>query len=375
MKIWVLTSSRAEYGILSSLLRRLKADSFFQLTIVAFGTHLSKKHGYTLNNILEDGFTAQHKLETAPEGDSPSDLTLSMAETTKKFGELWAEHKDEIDLVLCLGDRYEMYAAVAATIPFNLRVAHISGGERTDGAIDNIFRNCLTQIAKVHFTLTEAYADRVKEMIGFSENVFNTGALNLDAILELPLFSIQDFKERFGIDMSIPSILVTFHPETVAYEKNKVYVDELVKALEVLSSSNQIIITMPNADTMGNVIRQKLQEFIGKNLLVKNTNKGVIGIENFGSLGYLSCMKLCNFMLGNTSSGIVEAASFGKYVINLGDRQKGRLSGENVLHCPIESTAILACVERIKSLPPLSTSNIYGDGRTGERMVNILKEL
>lgn len=365
MNIAVLTSSRADYGIYLPLLRKLKYDPFFNLHMIVFGTHLSKKYGQTIGHILSDGFNAEYRLDTVPDGDSPLDIANAMGSTIFKFSSFWSKHKSDFDLVFCLGDRYEMFAAVAASVPFGIKLAHLHGGESTLGAIDNKFRHAITIMSELHFVSTDFYANKVKEIMGEMNNIFTVGALSLDNLKNIRILSLEKFMEKYGVNMKLPTVLVTFHPETISYEKNPEYVDELIWALEELKE--QVIITMPNADTMGNLVRKKLQEFADKN------KKRVYTFESLGTEGYFSCMNHCRYMLGNSSSGIIEAASFGKYVINIGNRQKGRLSGKNVLHCSPDKTSILKMVDKIAAMPGLDTSNIYGDGTTAEKIIQVIK--
>jgi len=364
MKIGVLTSSRADYGIYYPLLKALKEDPYFDLEIIAFGTHLSPPHGYTLSSIEKDGFEVKHQIPTVPAGDSPLDIALSIGETIEKFSKLWSTNS--FDLVLALGDRYEMFAAVSATTPFNIKVAHISGGETTLGAIDNVYRHAITLMSVYHFVSTEVYKKRVIDITGSEEHVYNVGALSIDNLKNMKLLSIEEFYEKFNIDLSKPTILITFHPETVSYEKNEVYIEEVIKALEKCSEY-QLVITMPNTDTMGNMIRSKLRAFI-------SSSENAIEVESFGALGYLSCMKHCAFMLGNTSSGFVEASFFPKYVINLGDRQKGRLLTPNILNVPVKHEAIEQAIKQVELSKPLENLQVYGTGNASGQIVNILKQ-
>jgi len=363
MNIVVLTSSRADYGIYLPLLKKLKKDKFFSLKIVAFGTHLSKQHGETINQIYKDGFDVAYKIKTLVKGDDSAAVAKSIALTINQFSELWNKEKKHIDLIICLGDRYEMFAAVTASVPFNIPVAHLHGGETTLGAIDNVFRHSITLMSKLHFASTENHANKIIQLFNSSKNVYNVGALSLDNIKEIPLLSAQEFYNFFKVFPENP-VLVTFHPETVALEKNELYINELIKVLSLLEL--QIIITMPNADTMGNMIREKLITF-------KKTKSNVHIIESFGTQGYFSCLKFCSFVLGNSSSGIIEAASFGKYVINLGDRQKGRDSGSNIIQCKVEKKEILNAINKIGNLPKLNKTNIYGKGNTADKIIKILK--
>lgn len=363
MRVGVLTSSRADYSIYYPLLKMMEEDSFFDLTIIAFGTHLSPKHGYTLSNIMNDRFRKILKVETTPSEDSPFALSTAIGRTIIKFASFWSKKK--FDLVFCLGDRFEMFAACTALVPFNTPLAHIHGGETTLGAIDEVFRHSITQMASFHFTAAAPYQRRVKQLKGHDKHIYNVGALSIDNLNSLQLLTVDEFKQLYGIDLAVPSILITFHPETVAYEKNIEYVNELTSALKEISEY-QLIITMPNADTMGNLVRERLHFFI------KNSPKAFI-IESFGTVGYLSCMKHCSFMLGNTSSGFIEASFFPKYVINLGERQKGRIVTKNIYNCKIKSKAILNAIENFKTFQPTDTTDIYGKGNTAKSITSIIK--
>lgn len=363
-KIAVLTSSRADYGIYLPLLRKLELNDSFDLRIIAFGTHLSRFHGFTIDQIVKDGFTIDHQVETVLASDTEQGVADSMALTMQKFSAIWSCEKNNYDLVFCLGDRYEMFAAVAAAVPYNIKFAHIHGGETTLGAIDNKFRHCLSLFSNYHFTATKDYADRVSSIIGSEENVYNVGALSLDNINDIDLYSKEDFLSVFGIDINKESVLVTFHPETVSVDENKKYVEELIAALDKLDY--QIIITMPNTDTMGNMMRKEYENFIAQ-------KSNVIGIESFGTKGYFTCMKHSKFLLGNTSSGIIEAASFGKYVINVGNRQEGRAISPNIIQVSPDKTQILKACEKVKELGDYEGENIYHQKDVAEGIISILK--
>lgn len=363
MKIALLTSSRADYGIYIPLLKASKADAFFDLHIIAFGTHLSEEHGSTIDLIVKDGFEISCTVDTMPVGNSPADIAAAMSKTMINFSKIWAEVN--YDMIIALGDRYEMFAACAASVPFSIPIAHIHGGETTLGAIDDCFRNSITQMATLHFTAAEPYKQRVCELKGSSENVYNVGALSIDNLRSMTLMGIDEFKIKFGIDLETPGILITFHPETVVFEKNREFIKELIAALDEISGY-QFIITMPNADTMGNVIREALDEFVSR-------TRHAVSVASFGALGYLSCMKHCKMMLGNTSSGFIEASFFPKYVINLGERQTGRIMTNNIINCPINKEYILEAVNAYSAWHPGEFENIYGDGSAAQQIINIIK--
>jgi GDP/UDP-N,N'-diacetylbacillosamine 2-epimerase (hydrolysing) len=367
MKIGVLTSSRADFGIYQPLLKLLKSDPYFDFEIIAFGTHLSSFHGYTKNQIEAAGFTVDHEIDSMMLSDSKESIATAMGLTMVKFASFWKENESKFDLVLCLGDRYEMFAAVLSALPFSIKFAHLHGGEKTLGAIDNVFRHSLSHSSKVHFTSTESHKTRVEELLDEPNNVYNVGALSLDNIDDLELLNVSSFNEKWGVDLSKPSALVTFHPETVKADKNEDFATVLAKVIQK-NSDVQFLITMPNADTAGNIIRKVFFDHL-------SDLEHVYMEENLGMQSYFSAMKHCQFLLGNTSSGIIEAASFNKYVINLGDRQKGRLAGGNVLQTAINVKEIQIAIDKVMNTPSFKGHNIYYNAGASSKIINALKSL
>jgi len=239
MKIGVLTSTRADFGIYLPLLKQLRSDDFFQIEIIAFGTHLSNRFGNTVNEIYGEGFEVAHNIDTIPLDDSSLEISKSIGETIQKFASFWASHA--FDMILALGDRYEMFAAVVAATPFNLRVAHIHAGETTLGAIDNAYRHSISLMSLILFASTEVYKNRAIEICQRPEDVYNVGALSIDNLKTEVLFNIEEFHEKFNIDLSIPTILSTFHPETVNFDKNELYISEILNAFDQLHKRYQIV--------------------------------------------------------------------------------------------------------------------------------------
>jgi GDP/UDP-N,N'-diacetylbacillosamine 2-epimerase (hydrolysing) len=368
MKIAVLTSSRADYGIYLPLLKSLQEDSYFELKIIAFGTHLSHFHGHTVDQIIADGFNVDYFIETVLASDTASAVSTSMAITFMKFAEFWNLHKNDFDLVFCLGDRYEMFAAVMAAVPYQITYAHLHGGEETLGAIDNTFRHSISQACKYHFVSCNAHAQRVTELIHCTDHIYNIGALSLDNLQYLKLYSLDEFFIKFGVDLHNPTILVTIHPVTVAVEENIDNADELAKALLELKNY-QVIITLPNADTNGLVIRHRFME------LPDVSDHRITCFENLGSQGYFTAMKYCSFLLGNTSSGIIEAASLQKWVINVGNRQGGRQQSNNIINIPFKQEYILQAIKNIEQNPDYSGNNIYYKENAAKNICSILKEI
>lgn len=328
MKIGILTSSRADFGIYLPLLKALKSDAEIDLTIIAFGSHLSKMHGYTIDEITKVGFEKIDSIGSLLSSDDEESISSSYSLTAMKFATYWA--RTSYDLVFCIGDRYEMAAAVAAAIPFNIKFAHIHGGETTIGAIDNVYRHSISLASDIHFVTTEPFKVRLSQLLGTDSKIYVTGSLSLINLKDIKLLNVADFKELWGIDLSIKTVLVTLHPETVYSKMNYHYASVTKQLISELVDQFQVILTMPNADTLGSIFRNEYAE------LKKQKSSRVYLIENFGTQSYFTCLKHCELILGNSSSGIIEAASFGKYVINIGNRQKGRLSNNNVINCPFD---------------------------------------
>ena len=364
MKIGVLTSSRADYGIYFPLLNEIKKDHFFNLEIIAFGSHLSIKHGYTLDNIEKDGYDTIHKIISLEDDDSEKGIVVSYGKTILEFSNFW--ENNYYDLVFCLGDRFEMSAAVQASIPFGIKLAHIHGGETTLGAIDNVYRHQITLASQLHFVSTSVYKKKIEALTGTSEKIYNVGALSLDNIENFHPRDKSNFFKEFQIKNE-DFALVTFHPETIAVDSNITYAKQMKDALIELSNILNIIVTMPNADTLGSVYREQLQ------LLKAQRPNKIKLIENFGKVNYFSAMYYAKLLIGNTSSGIIEAASFNKYVINVGNRQKGRIHGNNVFDVEFDAENIIKKINQVLKLPNFEEGNIYFKSGTSDFIIKKIK--
>lgn len=367
IRVGVLTSSRADFGIYLPLLKALQKEEVFHLELIVFGTHLSKFHGYTVEHIEREGFKIAKRIESLLLGDTPSAIASAYGLTALKFAEYWQKNEQSFDVVFALGDRFEMAAAVAASIPFGIKIAHLYGGETTLGAIDNIYRHSISLASQLHFVGAESFAKRLNQLLDDEKaSIYNVGSLSLENLKNIDFLSVEAFKNKWQIDLNIKTILVTVHPETVAYQKNLAYCEETIKALEQLANEFQIVITMPNADTAGMVFREAFETLAKKQQSIKI-------IENFGTQSYFTCMKYAKLMVGNTSSGIVEAASFQKYVLNLGDRQKDRLCGENVIHVPFNHDLIVKNTLEYAT-KEYNGENIYFKSNPSEIIIQILKK-
>jgi GDP/UDP-N,N'-diacetylbacillosamine 2-epimerase (hydrolysing) len=365
MKIGVLTSSRADYGIYLPLLQKIKEDSFFELEIIAFGTHLSRSHGYTLAGIEKDGYKTIHTISSLISNDDEQSISSSYGITVMKFADFWQNH--HYDLVFCLGDRFEMSAAVQAGIPFGVSFAHLHGGETTLGAIDNVYRHQISLASKFHFTATELFSEKLKNIMGGSDGVFTIGSLSLNDIKTFRPIEKEIFYDAF----SIPDeefALVTFHPETMAVQENIQFAQAMKNALATIAKDLFVVITMPNADTQGSIYREAILQ------LKKENEKRILLIENFGKINYFSVMHYCKLLIGNTSSGILEAASFSKYVVNVGDRQKGRTQSYNIINCPFTEIDIIQATNKAINLDPYVGDNVYFKEDVVQNIIKILKE-
>lgn len=367
IRLGVLTSSRADFGIYMPLLRRLAAMPHqFSLELIVFGTHLSRYHGHTVNEIERAGFNPTFRIASMLMTDDPGSIASAYALTALKFSGFWDTNHVRFDMVLCLGDRYEMAAAVAAGIPFGVRFAHIHGGETTLGAIDNIYRHSISLASELHFVSATPFSERIKELVGPAANCHVTGSLSLDSLKDMNLQSTAEFQAQWGVDMKMPTALVTLHPETVGSDANSDHIVEAESALGTICQQTQLVVTMPNADTLGTLYRDMFHR------LQKQHIGRVFLFENLGTRSYFSCMAHARFLLGNTSSGIIEAASFGRYVVNVGDRQKGRLCGPNVIHAPFERMAMCAAAQKAIEGGTFSGPNIYFSGGASEVIIQAL---
>jgi len=365
MKIGILTSSRADYGIYLPLLQKIKSDPFFEIEIIAFGTHLSKGHGYTIDEIDKDNYSRIHKISSLISNDDEQSISTSYGLTVLKFSDFWTQNK--YDLVFCLGDRFEMNAAIQAGIPHNVKFAHIHGGETTLGAIDNVYRHQISLASILHFTSTDFFSKKVASLIGTTYGIYSVGSLSLDEILSFKPIDKKTFYEKFNIPQE-DFALVTFHPETISAYKNYQNAKEMKKALVKAAKELFIVITMPNADTLGSIFREEIIN------LKNEIPEKILLIENFGKINYFSAMYYSKILIGNTSSGIIEAASFKKYVINVGDRQKGRDQSENVFNCKFDELSIFSNIREALEKDSFEGGNIYYKENVAVAIINLLKE-
>lgn len=340
-KICFVTGSRAEYGLLSNIMRFVAEDKNSILQIIATNMHLSPDYGLTYREIEADGFTINRKVEMLLASDTANATTKSVGLATIGFADAYEDLKP--DLLVVLGDRFEILSAVTAALLYKIPVAHLHGGEITEGAYDDAIRHAITKMSHLHFTSTEVYRNRVIQMGENPSRVFNVGAVGVDNILSLPLLSKEELEDSLNFRLGEKSLLITYHPVTLGSSSAEDQIRDLLESLEPFLNEYKMIFTMPNSDTNGKVIKQQILEF------VKKHPERSISFDSLGLRRYLSALKYVTAVAGNSSSGIIEVPSFGIPTLNIGDRQKGRICADSVLHCGISKQEITAGIRQILS--------------------------
>jgi len=367
-KICVITGSRAEYGLLRWLLQGIEEEPKLELQLIVTGSHLSPEFGLTYKEIEKD-FDICLSLESLTSSDTSVGIATSMGLGLIRFADAFKQIKP--DLVLVLGDRYEIFAATAASLVARIPVAHLHGGETTEGAFDEALRHSITKMAHLHFVAAEEYKNRVIQLGEQPENVLQVGGLGVDSIKRIKLLSKEELEASLGIKLLDKNLLITFHPVTLETEAASQQMDELLGALSELHNTN-LIFTMPNADTDSRVLIQIIEEFCSK-----NTNAHCF--TSLGQLRYFSTINYIDGVVGNSSSGLAEVPSFKKATINIGDRQKGRLKAESVIDCEPTKESIKKAISELYSekfqKQLSSTINPYGDGGSVEKIIEVLKNV
>ena len=367
-KVCVITGTRAEYGLLQPLIEEIKNDSSLELQLIVTGMHLSPEFGLTYREIERAGYTIDEKIEILLSSDTSTGISKSMGLALIGFAE--AYKRLDPHLIIGLGDRFELFSAVTAAHVAQIPVAHLHGGEVTEGAFDDAFRHSITKMSQLHFTSTEEYRRRVIQLGESPERVFNVGAIGLDNIKNLPLLAKKDLEKDIDFKFGNRNLLVTFHPVTLEKGTAEEQFQNLLSALDELQDTT-FIFTKANADTDGRIINGMIDSYVAE-----NSNKA-IAFTSMGQLRYLSAMKHSDAVVGNSSSGVIEAPSFNVGTINIGDRQKGRIKPESIIDCEpvrqniLEAINILLSKDFQESLNNLV--NPYGKGDTAKQIKNIIK--
>lgn len=366
-KIAVITGTRAEYGLLKPLIKAIDDAKVLQLQLFVTGMHLMSEFGNTYLQIEKDGFAIDAKIEDGLKGDSALDISRAVGKATIGFAEAYVEFNPE--MIVVLGDRSEILAAVTAAVINNIPIAHIHGGETTEGAYDEFIRHAITKMSHLHFASCEAYRKRIIQLGEQPQTVFNVGAIGIDSIKNLELLDKKSFEESIDCTLDKKSALITFHPVTMENSTAEYQFKELLSALDKLKNTT-LIFTKPNADKGGRAIIEMIDSYVGDN------DEKAVGFTSLGQLRYLSALKHVDFVIGNSSSGILEVPYFHIPTINIGDRQKGRVSPLSVIHCaPVEhqiSSAIQKATNKNFLNEILNQELLFGNGEATNKILNHL---
>ena len=367
--ICVVTGTRAEFGLLSSVIKLIDQSPKLKLQLIATGMHLSPEFGLTISEIEEAGLSVNYEIEMLLSADTPSAITKAMGVGLIGFAD--ALRKLNPDLLLVLGDRFEIFTAVVAAMNARIPIAHIHGGEATEGLVDEACRHSITKMAHIHFVAAEDYRRRVIQLGEQPARVFNVGALGVDGIDPSALLSKEQLTQSLGIDFLDVSILVTFHPVTLEDNTSEKYISELLAALDRIGKAT-IIFTMPNADADGRVIIEAINEFVSH-------RDHAYSFNSLGALRYLSCVSNANVVVGNSSSGLIEVPALGKPTVNIGERQRGRLRGGSVIDCGPDSESITRAIAQALTAEFQSSArdseNPYGSGGASKAIVRQLERV
>jgi GDP/UDP-N,N'-diacetylbacillosamine 2-epimerase (hydrolysing) len=368
-KVCVVTGTRAEYGLLRWVMQEIRESASMELQVIATGMHLSPEFGLTYRDIEADGFRIDRKVEMLLSADTPSAISKSMGVAMIGFADAYDQLRP--DLLLVLGDRYEILAAATTAMISQVPIAHLHGGETTEGAFDEAIRHSITKMSHLHFVAAEEYRKRVIQLGEHPNRVFQVGGLGIDNIQRLPLLSKEALEEALDFSLGERSLLITFHPVTLEQNTSAQQMKELLAALKQ-QERTQLIFTMPNADTEGRVLFGMIEEFVQQNL------ERAKAFTSLGQLRYLSCLKHVDAVIGNSSSGLAEAPSFRIGTVNIGDRQQGRLKAKSVIDCEPDHYSIQLALEKLYS-PSFkkqlaSVRNPYGEVGASAAVVETLEK-
>lgn len=368
-KICVVTGTRAEYGLLYWLMKEIDADGDLELQIIATGMHLSPEFGLTYKEIEKD-FTITKKIEMLLSSDTPVGISKSMGLAQISFAEAYDELKP--DIVVVLGDRYEIFSAVSAAMIARIPIAHLHGGETTEGAFDESIRHSITKMSHLHFTAAEEYRRRVIQLGEHPDRVYNVGGMGIENIKRLKLLDKEAFEESIDFKLGEKNVLVTFHPVTLENSTAGHQFQELLNALDTQKDTH-IIFTKANSDTDGRIINQMIDDYVAQ-----NQDKS-IAFTSLGQLRYLSALQFMDAAVGNSSSGLLEAPSFKIGTVNIGDRQLGRLKAQSIIDCKPDQKSIEEAFEKLYSdefqMCLENVKNPYGEGMASKQILDVIKSI
>jgi len=367
-KICVVTGTRAEYGLLYWLMKEINIDNAFALQVVVTGMHLSEEFGNTYQQIEKDGFNIDKKVDITLTSDTEVAISKSMGLGVIGFAEVF--NKLHPDLIVVLGDRFEIFSAVSAAMIAKIPVAHLHGGEATEGLIDEPIRHSITKMSHLHFAATDEYRNRIIQLGEQPDRVFNVGGLGIDNIIKLKLLSKADFENAINFELGEKNILITFHPVTLEKSTSGIQFQALLDSISELRNT-KIIFTKANSDTDGRVINSMIDDYVAR-------HDNTIAFTSMGQLNYLSALQFMDAVVGNSSSGLIEAPSFKIGTIDIGDRQKGRIKANSIIACSPNKESIDSALVKLYSREfqdiANNVDNPYGDGGASKEIVRIIKD-
>ena len=366
-KICVITGSRADYGLLKNLILKIKKSSNLKLQLVVTGSHLSKDHGYTISEIYEDGFKVNETIKIIRHESNPINLIKSSSKALNGYAKCFQKLKP--DLILVLGDRYEIFCAAYTAVVFGIPIAHLHGGEVTQNSYDESFRHSISKLSQIHFASTEIYRKRIIQLGELPKNVYNVGTVGLEDIKDFSFISKKNIEKKLKIKFNKKNLLITLHPETLNRQKINENCKIVLKTLKKLKNTT-LIFTMPSNDIQSNQITKQIKTFCNK-------NKNAFFFKSLGRKLYLSCVKNVDAVLGNSSSGIIEVPSLNKASINIGKRQHGRVKSKSTISCDFNKYKILKSINEVYSNRFISKlkklKNPYYKKNSAQNIINIIK--
>ena len=368
-RIGIMTGTRAEYGLLKSLMQEINKDNDLELYLIVSGMHLSPEFGMTYKEIEEDGFEINAKVEMLLSSDSPAGISKSIGLGVIGFADEF--QRADLDMLILLGDRYEALSAAISAMVMRIPIAHLHGGELTEGAIDEGIRHSITKMSYLHFTSTEEYRRRVIQLGENPERVFCVGAIGVENIKKINLMTKEELERSIHFEIDENTVIVTYHPVTL---ENNTVEEQFLNLLEVLDRNPKIrmIFTKANADTNGRIVNELIDKYAAQN------SERACAFMSLGQKRYLSALKYCRIVIGNSSSGIIEAPSFGKPIINIGDRQKGRICADSVINCgytqqEIQQAMETALTEEFEN-KARNCRNPYEKENTAANIISVIKD-
>ena len=368
-RIGIMTGTRAEYGLLKSLMQEINKDNDLELYLIVSGMHLSPEFGMTYKEIEEDGFEINAKVEMLLSSDSPAGISKSIGLGVIGFADEF--QRADLDMLILLGDRYEALSAAISAMVMRIPIAHLHGGELTEGAIDEGIRHSITKMSYLHFTSTEEYRRRVIQLGENPERVFCVGAIGVENIKKINLMTKEELERSIHFEIDENTVIVTYHPVTL---ENNTVEEQFLNLLEVLDRNPKIrmIFTKANADTNGRIVNELIDKYVAQN------SERACAFMSLGQKRYLSALKYCRIVIGNSSSGIIEAPSFGKPIINIGDRQKGRICADSVINCGYTQQEIQQAMETAltKEFENKASNcrNPYEKENTAANIISVIKD-